>query len=903
MRFADMDRLLHNKKATRVTTGVNEPSRREGSDGDITIRNIKGKGIFLFVKYNNNWYSRVLFDGPAEIGMSNPGRTMQLFGWNPDSKAYQLIDSSEVLSIEFGSPGKLTMGSKKASSTGGGTGNKGQLIIGDDSKSLGLLMLGKGSVGHSTIASGMIDDVSDNGYLNLWGGSIIPTTVSSDALTVLRVGSAPTIHAMMLKYSSLTAPRGAVLCLYETENFASDTELITDSQDRDIATDSAWIVHNPDSTGMTYTEDFTTDDRLEITPTEDNNSEEGAQLPTSAFTTIVSGTTYRVSAKVYVAAGTLGGSTAGGGIGQFYFRLGGVESSPFTLTTTSVISYDIFVTSDAALQIYGKVDTTTQWFIDDISIKKVAPVDGSSSGSLYIERQSASGDGVLKFRNSDGDISTLSSTTGGLSGSLPLAGGTMTGDIVHAGTLTLDTNVLALDAATTTTGNGILFKANGTTFIGFEVHHGSSYFVIHSQGDIATGDKFQFIVREHGATTFQTADADGSDADILFDIDGDITLDSATGSITCLDNGSTYTPSAGADIANKTYVDTMLPLAGGTITASNFGATAVLTIDANQPATVEAEDSVGLHIDYDRTVAALGTNVHNDIGINLDVNSDSLGASSVVGMDIDVVSGNSATSNNQTAIGLDISCTGADANAGINVTTSGTHLKLMHNTDTDDYCTISVAAAGVTTIATNDADGTVGNLVLDADGAITLDSASGVFIMKKGTTEFSVANSAYAGMILGYVVEGINQTPATYTLTTSEALVASGTHHVSFIAPPSGVVEIEVQVNYDAGTGSAILSLGLSDNTTIGSNGLDVWLLQQIGEPARAVNDPNIIHKWVVTGLTAGTSYKWYLTAKSSTTSGTPKIQWGGDSTGENPVFIMKATALPTAVTNYAVYG
>ena len=107
MRYGDVSRILHNKKATRTTLGKGEPSTREGNNGDMTIREITGKGIFLFVKYNNNWYSRVLFDGAAEIGMQNPGKKFQLFGWNPDSKAYQLIDSSDVLSIEFGSPGKM----------------------------------------------------------------------------------------------------------------------------------------------------------------------------------------------------------------------------------------------------------------------------------------------------------------------------------------------------------------------------------------------------------------------------------------------------------------------------------------------------------------------------------------------------------------------------------------------------------------------------------------------------------------------------------------------------------------------------------------------------------------------------------------------------------------------------
>ena len=72
-----------------------------------------------------------------------------------------------------------------------------------------------------------------------------------------------------------------------------------------------------------------------------------------------------------------------------------------------------------------------------------------------------------------------------------------------------------------------------------------------------------------------------------------------------------------------------------------------------------AEDLVGLHVDFDRTVASSGTNAHNDIGINLDVNSASLGTSSVIGMDIDVVGAASGTS---TATGLTVDVGSADTN-------------------------------------------------------------------------------------------------------------------------------------------------------------------------------------------------------------------------------------------------
>jgi len=72
-----------------------------------------------------------------------------------------------------------------------------------------------------------------------------------------------------------------------------------------------------------------------------------------------------------------------------------------------------------------------------------------------------------------------------------------------------------------------------------------------------------------------------------------------------------------------------------------------------------AEDLVGLHVDFDRTVAGSGTAAHNDIGINLDVNSASLGTSSVIGMDIDVVGAASGTS---TATGLTVNVGSADTN-------------------------------------------------------------------------------------------------------------------------------------------------------------------------------------------------------------------------------------------------
>jgi hypothetical protein len=94
-----------------------------------------------------------------------------------------------------------------------------------------------------------------------------------------------------------------------------------------------------------------------------------------------------------------------------------------------------------------------------------------------------------------------------------------------------------------------------------------------------------------------------------------------------------------------------------TVTTSASSPVALL-VDANTSG-VAAQDSVGMHVDFDRTVAGSGTAAHNDIGINLDVNSASLGTSSVIGMDIDVVGAASGTS---TATGLTVTVGSADTN-------------------------------------------------------------------------------------------------------------------------------------------------------------------------------------------------------------------------------------------------
>ena len=198
------------------------------------------------------------------------------------------------------------------------------------------------------------------------------------------------------------------------------------------------------------------------------------------------------------------------------------------------------------------------------------------------------------------------------------------------------------------------------------------------------------------------------------------------------------------------------------------------------------------------------------------------------------------------------------------------------------------------TLAVNgDTITTDGHMTLDSAGAVILDSDNGRFVAKKASVEFSVANSAFAGMILGYRMIGEDAVHSTYTLTTS-MVVPDSDMTVRFIAPPSGTVEVMVQVFFD-GTSNRAATFGLSDNATYNSIG-DSY--QQQSGMADETDNYAHQHYWTITGLTAGNTYNYWFGASANG----GYLSWGGTSAGRFPDFIMKVTALPVAVSDFAEY-
>ena len=202
----------------------------------------------------------------------------------------------------------------------------------------------------------------------------------------------------------------------------------------------------------------------------------------------------------------------------------------------------------------------------------------------------------------------------------------------------------------------------------------------------------------------------------------------------------------------------------------------------------------------------------------------------------------------------------------------------------------------------------IGNILIDSAGDIDISSDDGNFIMRKGDTEFSAANSAYAGMILGYTEMAYGTTSGRYDTTTSFVVVNDNYDHgdgaedhflgVTFVVPPSNRVEIEVFLPYVSGA-DGNLYLGLATDTSAttlkAKFEVVVWDVDE-------TDIVQIVQRWIIDGSdsglhegawSAGESKTIYCMVKEGTAGG--RLFWG-DSFLNYGDMSMKATALPTTI-------
>ena len=156
----------------------------------------------------------------------------------------------------------------------------------------------------------------------------------------------------------------------------------------------------------------------------------------------------------------------------------------------------------------------------------------------------------------------------------------------------------------------------------------------------------------------------------------------------------------------------------------------------------------------------------------------------------------------------------------------------------------------------------------------------------------------FDGRILGYTDIGLNEGHVTLSLTTS-FVVPTDEFSVAFVAPPSGNVEIEFQIQHLFGSsGLGDLLVGLSTaNATSGYAALQDYHEENFVNNGARGGSLTVRGSWTLTALTAGTAYEYWMGVRTDTTTGSPSVRWGGNSSLRYPSFIMKAIALPASIT------
>ena len=190
-------------------------------------------------------------------------------------------------------------------------------------------------------------------------------------------------------------------------------------------------------------------------------------------------------------------------------------------------------------------------------------------------------------------------------------------------------------------------------------------------GETAPGTKLQ-VTDTAPYVTLKNSTAENSDggceARVIFEDHADATLAQIEGShsgssddtkgklILSTHTGSSLTTALTIDDEQDTTLAGDLTVGGGS-----------LVVDANVTATTN-HTTVAAHIDYDATGIIASGQTGQNIGIDVDINSDSptmVGTVLNTGLDVDLTGG---TSGAQTNIGLDILASGADQNFGAIIT-------------------------------------------------------------------------------------------------------------------------------------------------------------------------------------------------------------------------------------------
>ena len=420
------------------------------------------------------------------------------------------------------------------------------------------------------------------------------------------------------------------------------------------------------------------------------------------------------------------------------------------LTSAGVLKLSYDASNHAAITVAddGHLELATTGTAADLTL--------DAAGDIALDADG----GTFDFKDDTVNLATL--TAGSLAFD-KAANATLVVDSTAAGTagksLTIEASTAATAASNNTNGGDLILKAGGGDGTGtsamtfFTKVSGTDASAermrIHTDGNIGIGVADPDAALEIESTT-------SPQFKVGYNGNESFTIVVGDGGVTTLDavDGNLYFDSGGSIIMNKGFsfssADKQLMWGGATqainVQSGNMvvDSAGALHVDKDTSGD-DAEDAVGLWVDFDRAVATSGTNAHNDIGIDLDVNSRSRGISSSKGLDIDVLGHIDGT---HTSTGIELNVSGADNSIGLAIDVAGgaksngiymdnkdggTDFKNVSSEESGDFFMINTIQDGETTLTTvEDGGGSTAHLNMVADGNFTVDAEGDISLDAQG---------------------------------------------------------------------------------------------------------------------------------------------------------------------------
>ena len=589
----DIRRLI-NSKADKISFQEGHPINSEGRNGDFTVRIIRGRGISLFLKASGRWYSIPIYsdfitrDDLDRIISKRPPKYSGELGFHQGAKEFELkqsandslkyagsttkinrdvndgnptfqVGSSDTenfkIEVNYESSGKGIDNVVLGTNTASGTANMGTIHLKVDGATRHTILEDAGMRLYGKTFT--INDASDAGDLfkieTTTHGATTISTVDDDAAAAhltLAADGAITLDAAAQIYIDMTDRCWFRNAGTEFGNIQVDTVSQFTLFEQGGASQNDYFqigVATHGETTITTIDAAATAAHLTLAPDGEifldakpavNSYNSGIRLKSQ-------GTEYG-ALTVHHSLSCLTLYEAGGTSNEDYFAIEVGAAGATALKTHDVAGADANLTlnPDGHLRFKtgdGDVDSV-EYVIGSNTYAAFSAEDGSYSQLKMYENGGESSNDYFNISVAEHGETTLTT----VDAAAAAANLTMTID----GDILLDSaDEIVIDHT-----NRFKFKKAGTEYAKFDVD-GSSQLTMFEQGGATTDDYLLVNVATNGATTLQTVDAAGADADLTLDADGDITLDAASGNIYVKDNGGNYTPGSDYEIATKKYVD------------------------------------------------------------------------------------------------------------------------------------------------------------------------------------------------------------------------------------------------------------------------------------------------------------------------------------------------------------